>query len=198
MRRMPLFGLLLVSLAGQAQEDVVFRAMHDEMQRSMHKLQLEALDKPYFISYRIVDNESKEVAATLGSVLSSTESRTRLLTVNVRVGDYSLDNSNFLSSPVGGTGVAVQMFAGTMQLPLDDNYNELRRQIWLATDGAYKKALEDLAGKRAALQNKNRPENIPDFRKPAHVSITDMAPRADVDLLKATQLVRETSAAFRQ
>jgi predicted Zn-dependent protease len=198
MRRMPLFGLLLVSLAGQAQEDVVFRAMHDEMQRSMRKLQLEALDKPYFISYRIVDNETKEVAATLGSLLSSNESRTRLLTVNVRVGDYSLDNSNFFSLPFGGTGVAVQMFAGTVQLPLDDNYNELRRQIWLATDGAYKKALEDLSGKRAALQNNNRTENIPDFSKAAPISITDVAPRADLDLQDAARLVREASAVFRQ
>src|SRR3981189_3580160 len=146
MRRMSLFALLLVSLGGQAQEDVVFRAMHDEMRRSMQKLQLEALDKPYFISYRIVDDDSKEVAATLGSMLFSNESRMRLLTVNVRVGDYSLDNSNFASSPFGG-GSAAPIFTGFMQLPLDDNYNELRRQIWLATDGAYKKALEDLSGK---------------------------------------------------
>lgn len=198
MKRILLCGILLVSLGIQAQEDAVSRAMRDEMQRSTQKLQLEQMDKPYFISYRVVDTESKEVAATLGSVLSSSENHTRFLMVNVRVGDYSLDNSNFFSLPFGGTGVAVQMVAGTMQLPLDDNYNELRRQIWLATDGAYKKALEDLAGKRAALQNKNRPENIPDFSKAAPVSITDMAPRADVDLLKATQLVRETSAAFRQ
>jgi hypothetical protein len=145
MKRMLLCGFLLVNLGIQAQEDAVSRAMHDEMQRSVQKLQLEQLDKPYFISYRVVDNESKEVEATLGSVLSSSESHTRFLTVNVRVGDYSLDNSNFFSLPFGGTGVAVQMFAGTMQLPLDDNYNELRRQIWLATDGAYKKILQESA-----------------------------------------------------
>jgi predicted Zn-dependent protease len=198
MNRMLLFGLLLTSLGARAQEDVVFRALHDEMQRSMEKLQLEGLDKPYFVSYRVVDDESKEVSATLGSVLSSSENRARLLTVNVRVGDYSLDNSNFLSSPVGGTGVAVQMFAGTMQLPLDDNYRELRRQIWLATDGAYKKALEDLSGKRAALQNKNRTEPVADFSKAAPVSIEDLAPRIDVDLPDATRLVRAASAVFRK
>ncbi len=198
MRRMLLCGVLLVSFAAQAQEDTVTRAMHDEMQRSMQKLQLEQLDKPYFISYRVIDNESKEVSATLGSVLSSSQSHTRFLTVNVRVGDYSLDNSNFLSLPFGGTGVAVQMFGGTVPLPLDDNYDELRRGIWLATDGAYKKALEDLSGKRAALQDKNRTENIPDFSKATPVSITDTAPRVDVDLENATKLVRDASAAFRQ
>ena len=198
MRRMLLCGLLLVGLGAQAQEDTVTRAMHDEMQRSMQKLQLEQLDKPYFISYRVVDDESKEVSATLGSVLSSSQSHTRFLTVNVRVGDYSLDNSNFLSLPVGGTGVAVQMFGGTMRLPLDDNYNELRREIWLATDGAYKKALEDLSGKRAALLDKNRTEGVPDFSKATPVSITDTAPRVDVDLENATKLICEASAVFRQ
>jgi predicted Zn-dependent protease len=198
MKRMLLFGLLLTSLGAQAQEDVVFRALRDEMRRSMSKLQLDELDKPYFVSYRIVDDESKEVSATLGSVLASSENRTRFLTVNVRVGDYSLDNSNFLSSPVGGTGVAVQMFAGTVQLPLDDDYRELRRQIWLATDGAYKKALEDLSGKRAALQNKNRTEPVPDFSRATPVSIEDLAPRIDVDLQDATRLVRAASAVFRK
>ena len=197
MRRVLVGGLLLASFRVYAQEDAVTRAMHEEMQRSMQKLQLEQLDKPYFISYRVVDSDSKEVSATLGSVLSRSESRTRFLTVSVRVGDYSLDNSNFLSLPFGGTGV-VQMFGGNMQLPLDDNYEELRRQIWLATDGAYKKALEDLSGKRAALQDKNRVENIPDFTKATPVSITDIAPRADVDLPNATKIVREASATFRQ
>jgi predicted Zn-dependent protease len=198
MRRMLLCGVLLVGFGALAQEDTVTRAMHDEMQRSMQKLQLEQLDKPYFISYRVVDNESKEVSATLGSVLSSSESHTRFLTVNVRVGDYSLDNSNFLSLPFGGTGVAVQMLGGTIRLPIDDNYDELRREIWLATDGAYKKALEDLSGKRAALQDKNRTENIPDFSKATPVSMTDTVPRVDVDLENATKLVRDASAAFRQ
>jgi predicted Zn-dependent protease len=198
MRRMLLCSVLLVGFGVRAQDDTVARAMHDEMQRSMQKLQLEQLDRPYFISYRVVDNESKEVSATLGSVLSSSESHTRFLTVNVRVGDYSLDNSNFLSLPFGGTGVAVQMYGGIIRLPLDDNYDELRREIWLATDGAYKKALEDLSGKRAALQNKNRTENIPDFSKATPVSIRDTAPRVDVDLENATKLVRDASTAFRQ
>src|ERR1700721_2317148 len=80
-------ALILASPLLRAEEDVVGRAMHDEMQRSMQKLRLEQLDKPYFISYLVVDNESKEVAATLGSLLSSTEGNTRSLVVVVRVGD---------------------------------------------------------------------------------------------------------------
>jgi predicted Zn-dependent protease len=192
------WALILASPLLHAEEDVVGRAMHDEMQRSMQKLQLEQLHKPYFISYLVVDNDSKEVAATLGSVLSSTESSTRSLMVVVRVGDYELDSGNFLSMSSGPIGFSATRMTGAMQLPLDDNYNELRRKIWLTTDRAYKKALEDLSGKQAALQNKNRTEKIADFSKTLPVSITDLAPRAELDLPKATRLVRETSAVFRQ
>ena len=191
-------ALVLASPLLRAEEDAVSRAMHDEMQRSMQKLRLEQLDKPYFISYLVVDNESKEVAATLGSVLSSTESNTRSLMVVVRVGDYETDSGNYMSMLSGPEGLGTTMMAGTMQLPLDDNYNELRRKIWLTTDRAYKKALADLSGKRAALQSKNRTEKIADFSKASPVAITDLPPFAHLDLPNATRLVRETSALFRQ
>jgi hypothetical protein len=190
-------ALILASPLLRAEEDVIGRAMHDEMQRSMQKLRLEQFDKPYFISYLVVDNDSKEVAATLGSVLSSTENNSRSLQVIVRVGDYATDSGNFLSMPSGPEGFSAFMMAGT-QLPLDDNYNELRRRIWLATDRAYKKALEDLSAKQAVLQSKNRSEKIADFSRTAPVSSTDLAPRAYFDVPKATSLVRDVSAVFRQ
>ena len=138
-------GLLLASPLLRAADDAVSRAMHDELQRSMQKLKLQQFDKPYFISYLIVDNELKEVAATLGSVLSSVENSTRVLLVTVRVGDYGLDSGNFVSTPTTPEGMANLVMAGAIQLPLDDNYNELRRKIWLTTDRAYKKALEDFS-----------------------------------------------------
>ncbi|HTD74843.1 MAG TPA: metallopeptidase TldD-related protein, partial [Steroidobacteraceae bacterium] len=191
-------ALMLASPLLHAEEDVIGRAMHDEMQRSMQKLRLEQLDKPYFISYTVVDNDSKEVAATLGSLVSSTENSSRTMLVVVRVGDYASDSGNFMSMPSGPEGLAALMMAGAMQLPLDDNYNELRRKIWLTTDRAYKKALEDLSGKKAALQNRNRTEEIADFSRASPVSTTDLAPLTHFDLPNATRLVRETSAVFRQ
>jgi predicted Zn-dependent protease len=191
-------GLLLASPLLRAADDAVSRAMHDEMQRSMQKLKLEQFDKPYFISYLVVDNELKEAAATLGSVLSTVDNNSRVLLVTVRIGDYALDSGNFVSIPTSPEAMNSFVLAGATQLPLDDNYNELRRKIWLTTDRAYKKALEDFSGKQAALKNRNRSESIADFSKAAPVSITDIAPRTALDLPRATQLVRDISAAFRQ
>jgi predicted Zn-dependent protease len=188
------FLLALVGLTAQTKDDTVSRAMRDELQRSMKKLQLEQMQRPYFISYRIVESESKDANAVLGSLIHGNEDRSRILTVNVRVGDYALDNSNFFSFSFGN-GV---VFTGFQQLPLDDNYDELRRQIWLATDGAYKKALEDLSHKRAALENKHRTEEVPDFSKQSPTTIDDLGPRAEVSLPEASDLARRLSAVFRE
>ncbi len=199
MKHIFLIALLVTAaqLPAQSVDDVAFRAMRDELQRSMKKLQLEQLQRPYFISYRILETRHQEAAARFGGLMNSSDHNNRFLSVSVRVGDYALDNSNFFSMPFGNTGVA-RMFGGTVELPLDDNYDELRRQIWLATDGVYKKALEDYSGKRAALENKHRPENIPDFTKGTPVSIVDIPPAVAFDRPQAEQLARQLSSLFRQ
>ena len=45
----------------------------------------------------------------------------------------------------------------------EDDYGPLRHDLWLATDAAYKEALEQLAQKRAFLQNRVQEEPVPDF-----------------------------------
>ena len=137
--------------------DIVLRAMCDELQRSMRSLQVEQLETPYFLSYRVDDRVGVAASAHFGALANSSRSRDRALAVEVRVGTPALDNSNFLSTELGRSPLT-RRFA----LPLDDDVRELRRQMWIATDIAYKHALETLSQKRAALQNKTR-EETPDF-----------------------------------
>jgi hypothetical protein len=86
----------------------------------------------------------------------------------------------------------------TALLPIDDDYQELRRQVWLVTDRAYKAALEMLSRKRAALENRKARENLPDFshEQPA-VELAPFAP-VKMDLAQGEALVRNLSALFRQ
>ena len=146
----------------QAADDVVFKALNDELQRSIQELKLADLEKPYFIAYSVQDGRIQTFSASFGSLLEKNDQRLRLLTVEVRVGDQAFDNTNFLAVPLGTSGVT-RLVGGTVTIPLEDDYEEIRRQVWLATDGAYKKALEDMAGKRAAFRNRTQPEDIPDF-----------------------------------
>ena len=172
------------------------KAMRDELDRSMKKLQLENLEKPYFIAYKVTDTEGRGANASFGGLTNSYDNRSRALSVEVRVGDYKLDNKNFFSYSFGGNGVV--RFAGYTPLPLDDNYDELRRQIWLATDAAYKKALEDIAKKRAALENRNRTEDIPDFSKETPAKLSESTPDVKLSRTEAENMARELSAAFRK
>jgi predicted Zn-dependent protease len=178
------------------QENVETRAMRDEMQRSMKDLHLESQELPYYISYKIVDSNRQVAHASLGALTSSGESHARVLTVTVRVGDYDFDNSNFSGGIGGMTELLVSLVGGNNILPIDDNYDELRRKIWLATDAAYKKAVEDLSARKAAQLNRNVTEKIPDFSKePAHQESETLPPIVE-KMSDAEHLVRAASAVF--
>jgi len=187
--------LVLTGLA-QAQDDVPMRAMKDEMARTLSQLQLQKMDKPYFLAYRIDDWDRTSVSAMLGSVTEAQPSRLRMVGVEVRVGDYKLDNSNYVSlRSLGGGGGG--MFSSIRPATLDDSYGQLRSSLWMATDAQYKKALEDISAKRAVLENRNHSDELPDFSKES-VS-TEFQPqdpgRANLDELK--DLARTLSAAFK-
>jgi predicted Zn-dependent protease len=171
--------------------------MHDELDRSMKQLQLENLEKPYFLSYRVIDSDSTNVSASFGALSNSSQRRSRTFTVEVRVGDYKLDNTNFFSMNFNMSSM-VQVFNGTTELPLEDDYKELRRQMWLATDATYKKAVEDLSRKRATLENKVNTDDTPDFTKEPAAQNTADAPQVHADRAQWEALARSLSGLFRQ
>lgn len=171
--------------------------MHDELDRSTQQLHLENLEKPYFISYRVIDFDNTNVSASFGALNSSHQGRSRSLSVEVRVGSYKLDNTNFASFGFDMSSM-VQMFNGNSQLPLDDNYKELRRQIWLATDATYKKAVEDFSKKKAALQNKVDTEDTADFTQETPVTIAMDAAPVHADRAPREAMARTLSGLFRQ
>jgi predicted Zn-dependent protease len=174
------------------QETALSRAMRDELSRSKKDLRLAQLEPPYFISYQVREVQDVGISASSGSLLASGENRSRMLTVELRVGDYALDNTNFFAGPEFAF-TRNRSFFGFNELPLDDNYLEFRRVIWVATDSAYKQALESLAGKRAALQNRTRTENLPDFSKEEPTRTTEVLPGAKFERSGAESLVRHLS-----
>jgi predicted Zn-dependent protease len=139
-----------------AEEDVLLKAMQDELARSMTGLQIEDMAPPYFLSYRILDKESAAVAARYGAVFRNETTENRYLYIECRVGDPSLDNSYFL-------GTWRDLYDMRKDLAEEDDYDAIRRQIWLHTDTAYKNALENLARKQAYLQTHPSKDKVPDF-----------------------------------
>lgn len=144
----------VVSIVGQEAEDVLVNALKEELARSLSELQLEDEPKPYFISYAVNESRSTSVTAVLGAITAENSLVQRLLSVSIRVGDASLDNSNF-----GSPGLLVY----ATNLPVTDSYDELRRVIWQATDTAYKEAVSTLASKKTALESRTEEKTLADF-----------------------------------
>lgn len=199
--RLALAALLSVSLAGaaHAQDDALQRAMRDELARSTRLLRLDTLPRPYFIAYRVDETQVRLAAAARGSLVASAEGKSRLLIVEVRVGDYAFDNTNY----IGGPGMGVPPGVGGMSaLTTDDDYGAIRRALWLATDAAYKAAVEQLSRKRAALQNETRSDSLADFSREEPRSTEDSAPlpavprRGELDslALRLSALFRDVPA----
>ena len=173
------------------------RAMKDELARSVSELQLQKMDKPYFIAYRMDEINKNSVSAMLGSLTEEQPSRIRLIGVEVRVGDYALDNSNYVSIRNFSAGGMSGMFSSISPAPLDDNYQQIRRSFWIATDSQYKKALEDLSAKRAALETRQHTDDIPDFDKEPPATLSEPPEKNQAgDELKT--LARDISAVFKE
>lgn len=152
--------LLLMSQApafsGDLGKDPVFHAMSDELERSMDQLVIEGMEKPYFISYLVQDNDVALMEARYGALFNREESRERYLYTEVRVGSPTLDNTGYIGGWRSMGNARTRMVA-------EDDYDALRHQIWLATDRNYKLALENLAGKQSYLQAHPVREPLDDF-----------------------------------
>jgi hypothetical protein len=179
-----------------AQEDAALRAMKDEMARSLTGLHLSDLALPYFIAYRVSDYKTTSVAASLGSLTTSNVNNSRLLTVEVRTGSYSLDNTNYIPARDFAPRMA-NVLGGTQSLTLDDDYRQIRRSLWLATDSGYKKAAEEYSAKKSILQNRKETAALPDYTKQPALQSQEPRSELKVDVTALESLARELSAIFK-
>ncbi|MHC5038973.1 MAG: metallopeptidase TldD-related protein, partial [Planctomycetota bacterium] len=186
-----LFTGIVTAQEKASEEDVILRALQDELKRSMDRLQLKDMQKPYFIAYSAHAGAMYMVGATFGALTQENESPMRSTSTEVRVGDYVLDNTNF-----GGGMYFGGFFGGG--LCLEDDYDYIRRQLWLSTDSDYKSALETLTGKKAFLENQKIKDRPDDFSKEAPVVLVEPKKKLEVDKAKWKGMVKKISAIFRE
>jgi len=165
--------------------DPVLKAMIAELKRSQEKLQLGQLQRPYYIDYQVTELRDTAADAILGALRTDQVNSGRLVRVVVRIGDYKQDS--YFGEGMGAVEV----------MPTDDQELALRRQLWLATDKAYKAALTGFTEKQAALKNVETENDLVDFsqEKPSQ-SVRELA-KSDLDLEKWKQTLRSTSDIFR-
>src|SRR5271154_3786621 len=120
------------------QKSVLVDAMEKELERSTTGF-AKADPPPYYIGYRLTEQQRSEVQGSNGALLSSEETHTRWLQTSVRVGSYQLDNTR----KVGGQDPGFQASFGASG-PVDDDASLLRRVMWQETDRQYRGASEAL------------------------------------------------------
>jgi hypothetical protein len=169
--------------------DPILQAMRDEAARSV-KLNLPNLDAPYFVQYLLDQSDSFTVSASLGALVTRSRDRFRVPEIFVRVGDYRFDNTNFAGAGGGGSHYDLGSF------PLDDDYNVLRRYLWLGTDSIYKGAVEAISRKRAAMRNINQNEQLNDFARAVPVHLVEPFQKLAVDEKTWVDATRSLSAIF--
>lgn len=177
--------------------DQTLRAMHDEMERSKTRLELKIPGtdqpvRPYYVEYRLLDLDFREISGEFGTLLNSNHSRSRFMDVEARVGNYKLDSSNFISEDgfrgfIGSTG----------SVGIDRDYDSLRQDLWIATDQAFKEAVETYSRKQAYLSSLARQSDINDFSKTEPVHLIEPLIMADWTNRNWDQEARDTSAALR-
>jgi len=190
-------ALPAVSSVGQSQttsDDPVLKALVDELERSR---QLRVVggggdEIPYFISYMLGDQQTFSAAATLGAVTVTSSNHQRVPIIEVRVGTYDFDNTGHIFS-----GAYTGSRFDREPWPLDNDYQNIREALWLATDHAYKAAVESIARKRAALNSAvASTEKLADFSKADPIVSTPRINSPKIDEKSLTARVAKLSSIF--
>ncbi len=156
--------LLLLTISVHANtslpaQDSLLLLLESELDREMKELGKEQ-NPPYYIDYRVEELHSATVAASFGSLTADHTSGGRVLTVTVKVGDYSFDNTHEFKNVFSGSG---QSSVYSAQLPVENIPDAVNQSLWQATDQAYKNSLSaytNLLNKRNEV-TENSP--LPDF-----------------------------------
>lgn len=164
----------------------VLAAMEHELKRSMDGLRIKGRPRPYFLSYLLWDVESQLMQASLGACEMTDEDRQHMAEVDLRVGDYNEDNTNFQGGIVFGPRLR-------LPLPQENDTNLIKLSLWAATDARYKVAVEMLAQKRAFMANHKGSDSLPDFSRQKVLTRYRAEPRTPPDTAKAAALGRALS-----
>ena len=185
-----LAALALAATPAFAAESPVLTALEAELARSMDVLG-ERPEPPYFLSYEVTEQDSAAASASFGALVYSYQRRSRFLDVDLRVGDYDLDNSRSVR------GSRPRNRRTYTRVPIDDDVDAIRSVLWQQTDLSYKHSLEQLTKVRTDIEVKvDAEDQSADFsREEARRSASEPA-RLVVDLPDWEARVKRYTAPF--
>ena len=133
---------LLDSLAfGEPRDsDPVLDAMVTELDRSFEALQKEDTP-PYWMQLAITEHQHEGLTFSDGALFDTMERTTRVADVDIRVGNWTLDNTHPL---IDGGYFSDEPTHFSEAVPIGDDPLMLRRSIWKIVDQAYRTSVRRL------------------------------------------------------
>jgi predicted Zn-dependent protease len=186
---------MIVSSSAVAQEEnVILKAMKDEMNRSTTEIKYDGHEKPFFINYTVNDARIFSAFASLGALLRSGEFRNRSKNVRILVGNYEFNDESL------DNDLSSDLKANEIQLPLEDDYYGIRRAFWTTTDAIYKGAAQKYKKHQTTLKEDNKTiQDLPHrtFARIQAIQSVSQAPAYVLEKEKWEQYCREISASFK-
>ncbi len=154
--------------------DPLLEILSAELQRELEALKGQELP-PYFVSYAVGDVDTTWLSASFGALTGRHQQQERLLTVDVRVGDYQLDSSH----KIRGAWDFDRSGPSSLRIARDDTPEAIQVAVWNATNEAYRRAVKQLPKAKANVAVKVAAEDAsPDFSKEAPVQSAEPPPKA--------------------
>jgi TldD protein len=174
----------------------LLQILEQELARGMQELGEKADPPPYFLAYEVTEGHGFTVTGSFGALVSSDDSRGRLLDVAIRVGEHALDNTHAVRDIP--EGLSSMMDRGPVRLPLGDDPLAIKNALWLATDRKYKAAAERLikvkASKRVKVEEEDRSD---DFSRESRAVFIEPPLGLDLERARWEKRIRDWSAMFR-
>ena len=185
--------LTQVALPQPVEKSLVLKAMKEELQRSMKGLGDKGNPPPYFISYQITESVRLLVAASYGAIRISSGGHSRVLDVEVRVGDYQFDNTHRLRDRFG----YLPPYRGFAFIPIENDPDAIKSALWFETDKKYKEAVQRLVQVEVnkAVKVEEEDESA-DFSREAPAKFIGPLSDVRVDVPQWEKRLKEYSAMF--
>lgn len=171
-------ALIVIGYLSHAQNsDIYFKAMRDELSRSMDKLKIKDMPSPFIIQYTIAEADMLSINGKDGVIIKSNKKRYLMPKVRVLVGNYQFNNE------MRGN----HQNAAYSLLPQDGDYDQIRAALWKATDIAYKNSIQSYIHKGYTIKQLNLPKEdieIADMSKIDSITYIEKERNNEIDLKK--------------
>jgi len=168
--------------------------LEQELVYSMDHLRNDEGIKPYYLAYAVYDETTTVLSASLGAMTREDVSRGRNLNIDLRVGNYKLDNTHQLRD----SGRSRESGSGNINLAIDDNEMSIRHALWYHTDRSFRRAAKRLRQVETNLKIKVEEEDkSDDFSKETSNHFLESPAKMNLDPKSWSNRLRKLSAIAR-